>query len=503
MKKKQLLLAGLFGLAAFLRLWNFPNTLQFLGDQGRDAIIAKRILIEHHPALIGPVTSVGNMYLGPLYYYFMVPFLWLTYPSPIGPAYGVALVAILTVVLMYYLGKEVIGEKPAIIGTALFTVSSVAIYLSRFSWNPNPAPFFALILVWAVYRALTKSEWYWILASACIAALIQLHYVAILTIPATGIWWLFQLIQLTRSAKKKNSHRHQLRTFFMATAGAVILFLLSLIPLVAFDYRHNWINAQAFHEFFTHTKYPPQPATLVEKSIGVVAFLYLRLSQVFVGVAFELPLLLQTVILFFVLLATYIYYRLKGWSKNNLGAGIILSYLIFSVIGLTFYQGNLYNHYLTFVFPCIFLLYGVLLNFFSKYKGGIIGCSIFVLIFLGFNFSHLNLSSYSWKLSDINQTSQTILNRVKPEDKYNLILFSSSGDLEGQNYRYFLDISDHPPLPKEKWGEANVLFIINENKSVQKLTGSPVYEISTFPNKNPAEVYTIQNGPEITVLRTR
>ena len=29
-------------IGAFLRLWNFDATLQFLGDQGRDVLIAKR-----------------------------------------------------------------------------------------------------------------------------------------------------------------------------------------------------------------------------------------------------------------------------------------------------------------------------------------------------------------------------------------------------------------------------------------------------------------------------
>src|SRR5258708_24644946 len=126
----------------FLRLYRFKSTLQFLGDQGRDALVVLHIIQDHHPVLIGPVTSTGNIYLGPLYYYMMVPFLWLTYPSPIGPAYAIAILAIITLFLTYHLGKEMVGEEAAVVATGFMALSATAITFSRFSWNPHPAPFF-------------------------------------------------------------------------------------------------------------------------------------------------------------------------------------------------------------------------------------------------------------------------------------------------------------------------------------------------------------------------
>ena len=70
--------------AAVLRFYNLEDSQQFLGDQGRDSMVVSRIFTERDPVFIGPVTSIGNMYLGPLYYYFMLPFLWLSYPSQWG-----------------------------------------------------------------------------------------------------------------------------------------------------------------------------------------------------------------------------------------------------------------------------------------------------------------------------------------------------------------------------------------------------------------------------------
>src|SRR5260221_2571507 len=204
----------------FLRLWHFESTLQFLGDQGRDAIVARQILIDHHPVLIGPVTSTGNMYLGPLYYYFMVPFLALTYPSPLGPAYAIAGFSILALFLLYYLGRELVGKRAALIGTEIFALSSVSVTFSRFSWNPKLAPFVSVILLWATYRALKKSSWYFVLAATCIAVLMQLHYVTLLTLPITGIFWLVCLRNIFK--EKRNG---QLRTFILSFLVSIAVFV--------------------------------------------------------------------------------------------------------------------------------------------------------------------------------------------------------------------------------------------------------------------------------------
>ncbi|MDZ7586952.1 MAG: hypothetical protein U0946_04300, partial [Patescibacteria group bacterium] len=66
----------LTALGAILRFYRLPQTLQFLGDQGRDALVLKDLVVNFNLPFIGPITSVGGFYLGPLYYYLMAPFLW-------------------------------------------------------------------------------------------------------------------------------------------------------------------------------------------------------------------------------------------------------------------------------------------------------------------------------------------------------------------------------------------------------------------------------------------
>jgi len=82
---KELWLLGLIlVVGAFLRLYKIDQYMTFLGDEGRDVIIVSRFIKHFDLMLVGPGTSVGNMYLGPLYYYLMVPALFLAGFSPVG-----------------------------------------------------------------------------------------------------------------------------------------------------------------------------------------------------------------------------------------------------------------------------------------------------------------------------------------------------------------------------------------------------------------------------------
>src|ERR1035437_10265433 len=68
-------------LAAFLRLYRIADYMTFLGDEGRDVLTVYGIL-HGHLTLLGPTSSVGGFFLGPIYYYFMAPFLWLFNDNP-------------------------------------------------------------------------------------------------------------------------------------------------------------------------------------------------------------------------------------------------------------------------------------------------------------------------------------------------------------------------------------------------------------------------------------
>jgi len=209
-------------LGGWLRFFRLPETVMFMGDQGRDAMIVANIFRHFDLVFIGPVTSVGNMYLGPFYYYFMLPWLWLTYPSPMGPVIAVALVNTLAVALVYFLGRRLVGKKAALIACVLTAVSSVAVVYSRFSWNPNLSVLFSLLMLYATHAAMTKSTKNWAWVALIAGILIQLHYVNLIMIALAGLAWIIQAVNTVRTA-----HTREKTDFWRRSGIAAGIFALT------------------------------------------------------------------------------------------------------------------------------------------------------------------------------------------------------------------------------------------------------------------------------------
>lgn len=481
-------------IGVFLRFWNFDATMQFLGDQGRDALVAKQILIDHRPVLIGPVTSTGNMYLGPFYYYFMVPFLALTYPSPLGPAYAVAVFAVIGLVLMYLMGKEMVGSRAAVIGTLFLALSSVAINFSRFSWNPNLAPFVSIIWLWSLYRMVKKNPWYFVLTTICISVLMQLHYVTLMTVPISGIFWLMSLWQTYKHHVSKPS------SFILSSFISLLVFGLFLSPLVLFDVRHDFLNLHALQTFVTGDSGGFHQEGSLMRVIQIMNETHGRslliLTEMYIGKFRALDSIIVIIILSCLTLWAF-----QKKQPNQLGYQILLVNVLISAVGLAFYQSTVFYHYIAFLYPVTCFIYGVMFDKLLNYPWGKIIAAVFFIGFVTWNIIHMPFNPLSWNVHNIQSAAETIEQRVKPGEKYNIVLLTGTGDIEGLNYRYFLDTSEKPPLDKTEWGTTDTLFIINEDKKLARVVDSPIYEIVVFPNKTPAEVYTIPNGPEITVLR--
>src|SRR3989304_9359692 len=232
-------------LAAFLRLYRISEYMTFLGDEGRDVIIVRRLLVNADPILIGPGSSIGNMYLGPLYYYMMAPALLLAGYSPAGPAVQIALLGVASVGFIWYVGRQWFGRVAGLTSAFLYSLSPVVIYYSRSSWNPNIMPFFALLCIWATWQFFKNDKFRWIIvAGISFAFVLQSHYLGLLLGPVVGLYWLLKLIRI-RSNKK------QLSSFTKNSLISLIAFAFLMSPLVIFDARNGFQNFSAMKEFFT------------------------------------------------------------------------------------------------------------------------------------------------------------------------------------------------------------------------------------------------------------
>jgi 4-amino-4-deoxy-L-arabinose transferase and related glycosyltransferases of PMT family len=164
-------------ISAFTHFYRIDQTYIFQNDEGRDALIAYKMIDTQRPILLGPETSVGNMYLGPFYYYLITPSLWLAGLDPVGPAAMIGLLGLLTTGLLIVLGNRHWGYTVGIIAGLFYALSPVMVHYSRSSWNPNAVPFFAtLLLLLYPYRSHIAKVSFGLITGI----LFQLHYVALI-----------------------------------------------------------------------------------------------------------------------------------------------------------------------------------------------------------------------------------------------------------------------------------------------------------------------------------
>ncbi len=476
----------------FIRFYNLKDSLMFQGDQGRDALIVSRIFTQKDLVFVGPVTSVGNMYLGPIYYYFMLPFLWITYPSPMGPVYAIATLSMVTSLLCFYIGYKLFNKTTGLIACIFYTFSHLSVTHARFSWNPNPTPLITLLTIYFLNKTF-KNKKYWMYVAICLAILIQLHYFALLIVAGSGLIWLYQI----KNASKKIE---EIKNIIEYTIKSIIIVFTFNIPLILFDIKNNFLNWQAFIKIFSKEQSFTLPSdyNFFDKIFYLIRTFLHTSQQLFIEIFYSDISFNLLFIIISLFLMGLVY---KNHSKNKKNLNILTILFLTSNLGASLYRHEIHDHYIIYLIPIVGLFYGLIVNNIWNRISGKIITIILIFAFLYTNFQYYPLSSMGWTIDDQQLVTKKIYDHLNKNEKYNLVLLSESQDFYGMNYRYFLSTTDKKPLSIYEFDQAETLVIINENQKNIDVTSLPVYEITSFPNKKIDDQFSINEGPTIIILR--
>jgi hypothetical protein len=467
-------LVSIFLMGAALRLVFVRDYLMFQGDQGRDALIAKRILYDGDLVLVGPVTSVGNMYLGPFYYYFMVPWLALTYPDPVGPAYGVALVSILGLILFYNVSRMIFSKQLSLIALMLMTFSHIGIQYNRFSWNPNLAPAVMTALLYSLFQATIFGKYrYWWGVAAAMALLIQLHYLALLALPAILLIYGFELYRLRRPQQLINA----------GLIGLVIL-CLSVTPLIAFDLRHNNLIRESFVGFFTSAEEHIKPLSKVTQITRVIDDRAVHILSRLVGWPQNESVERLIVLITLAAAGFMLVYFYRSKSSFFRPFMMIMVFIFIAIAGTAVYSSSVFDHYLLYLLPVLSLMYTGIFAGALTLSPRIMRWPIAIIMSLLLWFHSQQFPPLSPSYSQLDRFRQVAEDTLihKPAGDYNIVLLSTTKDYKGMNYRYFFETSMQQPLPDDQYTDLDILVVIDELNIADPLE-VPIYEIQASGKK--------------------
>lgn len=438
--------------------------MEFLGDQGRDVIIVRDFLKNGNLFFIGPQTSIGNMYLGPFYYYLIAPALLLANFNPVGPAIFVALLSVVTAYLIFFVSKKWFNPTTAYIATFLYAISPTAIKYANFSWNPNIMPLFALLFIYFM----TEKRYIW--ASLSFAMCLNSHYLALILLPLALIIWL-------KDYSKKS---------IPPTLMAVVVFIISLFPQLLFDLKHNGQNIKALLTFFSQRETTVN--LKVYKSLPVIPKLFNQINtSLLAGKDITFGIIIS-IILFIGLI-----YLLKKYRNQKLLYCVL--WYFFGLVGLGLYKQHIYDHYFGFLFPVLFILMGYLLSKAPKLL------SIFLFIFLTI-FSLLQ-NPFRWspphQLKTASAVADIVITDANNQD-FNFAVLSKMGygfSYYLLNQKNYFDLSDkktdqlfvicvpHPdvncnPINNPEWGIAAFGWAKIDNQ--KEIEGIKIYKLVPNPS---------------------
>ncbi len=459
--KKNLVLILILLLASFLRLYQISGYMEFLGDQGRDITIIKNFLQHGDLFFIGPQTSIGNMYLGPYFYYFIAPSLLLSNFNPVGPAIFIALLGVATVALIFFVAKKWFNPKVAYISAFLFAISPVAIKYSNFIWNPNIMPFFSLLFVYFFIESLKSKKYhYFTFAALAFVMVINSHYLGLALLPFVGIFWLIELIKLIK-ARSKN-----LKPYVLYTLISVFIFLASLTPQILFDIKHHGQNIKALITFFTQRE-----TTVNIKPYKALPFIVPLFNQVNTSLIAGKNIIFGY-ILSIIFAVGLIFAYFKKSKKENYNFWVMFVWYLAGLISLALYKNHIYDHYFGFLFPVVFILIAVTID-----KLKIFGYLILIAITV---FSFLQ-NPFIYKPNNQLQTDNKIADLIianSNDQEFNFSLLAKMN--YDPPYRYVLSTKKAKivDLPDKL---ANQLFVVCEPFQIDcNPINNPEWSIAAF-----------------------
>lgn len=481
--------------AAFLRLYKIADYMTFLGDEGRDVLRVYEIL-HGKLTLLGPTSSVGGFFLGPIYYYFMVPFLWIFNYNPVGPAIMVALTGIATVFLIYKVCADFFNKRVGLIAGALYAVSPLVISYSRSSWNPNPLPFFSLLTFFVLYKAIVKKSYKLLFISGILLGIsMQLHYLAVFI---ASIMFLY--IFLTEIIWKKKDYKKIFDNLIKKSMFVILGFLTGWLPFLVFEIRHGFLNFNKIFDFIFYSGNTGTTGNFFITVYDVFFRLFARLITAFpatehfyryekliIGLWIGFALCLALLSSVYLLLNLY---KSLMQKKENFNKYLLLTLWFFvGIILFGFYKKSIYDYYLSFMFPVPFIMLGLAMSFiYENKRTKIFGKIITILLFIFLFF--LNIQGLPFRYEPNRQLNQAktiadfIMTRTDAKS-FNFALIS--GGNSDHAYRYFFTVWKNPPLAIEDPAKdpdrktvTDQLFVVCESPLPCEPLGHSLWEIAGF-----------------------
>lgn len=401
MKKPIILLLLILSLAFVLRAQNLSGMAHFEHDQEYAANFAYSVIKEYPIQLIGQGLSIRPFFMGPIYFYFLTPFFFLSNLHPIGGAFGSIILGLINILVIFIIGQKMFNKATGLIGAFIY---AFAFRYIDYDWNATPtySSFFIVLLTWFCFYKLWHGNFKFLPFLAFLFGLYtSIH-------PIYFPFYIAFLVLLIIRFKKFYSSKKfpSLKQIILA----ILLFLVPLSPLLLFESLRGFFELKQFIEFYQANEFHKiGSGTLLHYFYTIFTEPY----QIFNLRLFN-PDLLFMGILTIVLLLNFA--KVGFWKDRFHAIALVITFLTFLFYYARF-PGQVPEYYfLALAFLTIFYL-SATLSLLLNFRLGKIILSLILGYFLIYNFGLLQNRYQDPSLINLKNKDEIVKEIVKRQPK--------------------------------------------------------------------------------------
>lgn len=361
----------LFSLVRFF--YKIGDRAMFEYDQEFLALEAKKIVIDKKLTLIGAPTSIGGIFIAPLYSYLAALLMWLFKMNPFLISFLTAFWGTTTIVGIYLVSLDSLGFPAAFF--ASLTALSSFYFLDGIPPLTQPLALTSILIFWMVLRA-PKDKRYLFLISLLIGWAFNLHFSAIFFPVLIAAFFILDKTKLR----------------LLPILISLLILLVFLLPLFQFELRHNFFMSRNFLGFLkTNTGFKISLLEGIKRSMHI-SFEHLA------GVVFFDNLLAQLVLIFLTLVSAF------GalWQRDKKVFKAFCIWLFVPILFFSFYKGHIIPYYFTLQEVILFPALGLFFARLWQKKPLRVLVILFFFVFMKANFH----CWFSW------QTTRSLKNKI-------------------------------------------------------------------------------------------
>lgn len=221
---------GILSVFLLFRLLSFKQRLGFGHDEDLAGWIIKDIVVNHHFRLIGQETSIGKLFIGPLFYYLEALYFLIFRMDPLAGFFLVFSISCLTFFSLLFVLNRLFNERVSLIGSFLYASS---FGLSEYEHWVVPTQPTLLWTVWYFYGLIKLSQGDRRSLPLLLILIGLIWHIHIAFVPLLAL--LPVAFFLGRKSEKKAPS-------LKLTIVSLVIFVGLISPLIVFEIKHNFIQ---------------------------------------------------------------------------------------------------------------------------------------------------------------------------------------------------------------------------------------------------------------------